>query len=360
MLLPLPLPTPHPKGGAARTDGLSPDTPYVISNLTTVAHIGTPVDLEEFFRTVSGRCDDRGAADLIRLSSVKIAVSYGHDRVRFLNAKEEADEDEDDEDEELVVHLKKLGIRVADGGGGDLSEGPNAPRCIRKHFGNQVTLVGHFVGVDGAMAVAGTGTRSTSTGGPRVNIKVFQNGAVQITGARTLAHAHEIPEAVIAILRSVRPSPPVLSPDDLRCTDARVCLINAQFRLGMEVDRRALVRVMRGSFPRTICSFEPCVHAAVKIQLMHNQHPPTASDGVCRCSPESRCRGKGRGAGDGQCRRVTILVFHSGCVTVTGAQTQAQVDAAYAFTLRVSDSDGHSRAGRTQDGGFDLSTPSVS
>lgn len=51
--------------------------------------------------------------------------------------------------------------------------------------------------------------------------------------------------------------------------------------------------------------------------------------GVCKCTCD--CDGKGSGCGMGNCQRITIAVFQSGCIIITGAQTCEQIDTAYKF-----------------------------
>ena len=59
---------------------------------------------------------------------------------------------------------------------------------------------------------------------------------------------------------------------------------------------------------------------------MHNTNN---TDGICIC--ENMCNGKGCGCGDGQCRRVTMAVFQSGKMLITGAQNMEQVKDSFNF-----------------------------
>ena len=51
--------------------------------------------------------------------------------------------------------------------------------------------------------------------------------------------------------------------------------------------------------------------------------------GICEC--ETICNGKGNGCGDGNCKKVTIAVFKSGKVIITGGQNQEQITESYRF-----------------------------
>ena len=55
----------------------------------------------------------------------------------------------------------------------------------------------------------------------------------------------------------------------------------------------------------------------------------TNFDGICDCS--EMCNVKGRADGDGDCKKVTIAVFKSGKVIITGGQHTDQLEKAYRF-----------------------------
>jgi hypothetical protein len=61
--------------------------------------------------------------------------------------------------------------------------------------------------------------------------------------------------------------------------------------------------------------------------------------GRCECAQrynaDAPCMGKGTGDGVGQCKKVTIAVFESGKILITGATSIPQVDAAYNFIVHV-------------------------
>ena len=51
--------------------------------------------------------------------------------------------------------------------------------------------------------------------------------------------------------------------------------------------------------------------------------------GTCGCS--RLCNGKGNGCGDGECKKVTIAVFKSGKIIITGGQNKDQINESYRF-----------------------------
>eukprot|EP00873_Tetraselmis_striata_P033708 jgi/Tetstr1/453972/TSEL_040891.t1 len=155
-------------------------------------------------------------------------------------------------------------------------------------------------------------------GGYDLNIKVFRNGNLQMTGARS---AEEGREAANLALGTVGGS----------VHRVRVQLMNCNFRISRRVNRHELHAVARDVYGMQ-SSFNPSIYPAVKIYYMYNSH----GDGRCRGDQE--CSGSGP---DACCKRVTLLVF-SGKVSkptssaiITGAVTHDQIQAAYGWLRRA-------------------------
>ena len=102
-------------------------------------------------------------------------------------------------------------------------------------------------------------------------------------------------------------------------------MINSDFSLGYRVKRDVIHReiVELGMYS----SYEPCIYPGVNIKYYFNQ---STNHGICQCS--QMCSGKGCGLGDGQCKRITILIFMSGEVTITGnPRCREQLDITHRF-----------------------------
>jgi hypothetical protein len=154
-----------------------------------------------------------------------------------------------------------------------------------------------------------------------VNIKVFRNGNVQMTGARSKQHGESSANAALCSYGGL-----VHSVD--------VHLMNCNFRVSHRINRDALHTIVRHEYGM-ISSFNPDIYPAVKIYFMYN----SKKDGRC---PAGGCVGKG-----GCCKRVTLLVFsgkpnrsHSSAIITGGVDTD-QVDAVHAWFSRLLQSHGH-------------------
>ena len=49
------------------------------------------------------------------------------------------------------------------------------------------------------------------------------------------------------------------------------------------------------------------------------------------------CKGQGTGDGDGECKRITMSIFRTGRIIITGAREIKQIEAAYSFLNKVFD-----------------------
>lgn len=167
-----------------------------------------------------------------------------------------------------------------------------------------------------------------------MNIKIFKNGNVQITGVKQIEQGREMIDILIDTIKTItKHEPNVVKDVSKLCNKGyKVALINSDFKIGFEVKRDRLHSVLINSYENK-CSFEPCIYPGVKIQYFWNS-TNREKDGICKCK-ESCFAGKGSGCGDGDCKKITIAVFQSGCIIITGAQNTQQIDDAYAFITDV-------------------------
>lgn len=185
----------------------------------------------------------------------------------------------------------------------------------KKRFDNQVTLVFRY--------------NEPKLGHVMVNSKIFKNGHVQMTGLKFVDQGKRAVDLIIDTLRAIAEKNPAVVEDaaQLQNVDYRVRLINCDFKIGFEIRRDKLHSLMTTKHG-VLCSFEPCIYPGCKIQYCYNREN-ALKDGICRCS--KRCLGKACGVGDGNCKKITIAVFQSGCIIITGGQTLDQIEEAYRF-----------------------------
>ena len=261
----------------------SSPTPYRVSTITAVGGVGSSVDIQAVF-------------DVADVGGKASAAADGESR-RFVFAS--------------------LGGETRGVDPGRLKRKRRGGAARKpKLFGNQVTTVIEEV--------------SGIHGGAFVNAKVFQNGRVQMTGVKDVDQGRRVLDWIVAELARMGV---VECRDRLAAVGYRVCLINTDFDLSLRVKRDLLLRCLRRHHPSVQTSFEPCIYPGLKIKYMWREGTDAAMAGCCTCA--ETCCGRGVGAADksGQCRKVSVAVFQSGKVIVTGAHTMKQIDDTYAFLL---------------------------
>jgi hypothetical protein len=86
-----------------------------------------------------------------------------------------------------------------------------------------------------------------------------------------------------------------------------------------------------------ICTYEPCIYPGVKIQYFLNKSPfnlQKQKEGIC-CCKNGICNGKGDGFTTQECKKITISVFQSGCILITGVTMKEHIEIAYNFIVEI-------------------------
>lgn len=160
------------------------------------------------------------------------------------------------------------------------------------------------------------------------NIKLFRNGNIQMTGVKRPEDGEWMIQEVAKELSAIaRNHPSVLkTPETLLPQRFKIRMINSDFALDYRVRRKELHQIMMDEYD-LITSYDPSSYPAAKCIYFWNQKNTT--QGTCSCGRP--CYGSGDGNGDGDCKKVTISVFQSGKILITGATSYQQIDDAYEF-----------------------------
>ena len=106
-------------------------------------------------------------------------------------------------------------------------------------------------------------------------------------------------------------------------------MINSDYSLEFKVDRLELYNLLI-SITKLLVTYEPERYPGVKISYYYNQNHNNY--GVCKCSKSMKCNGKGV---DLCCKKITIAIFQSGNIIITGARTEEQSHAAYSYVNEI-------------------------
>ena len=157
-----------------------------------------------------------------------------------------------------------------------------------------------------------------------INLKIFNNGKLQMTGVKKQGQAERAIEILISKLSSIQNKGDILDNFEIQQKDFKIVLINSDFHIRFKVKRDILHRIVTSN--GYYSSYEPSIYPGVNIKYYYNN---LYNDGICRCLGD--CSGKGLGMGDSDCKKITIAVFNSGNIIITGGQSNNQLNTAYEF-----------------------------
>jgi TATA-box binding protein (TBP) (component of TFIID and TFIIIB) len=153
-----------------------------------------------------------------------------------------------------------------------------------------------------------------------LNMKLFKNGSIQLTGCKNAEDFINVIEKICSILKkkhavisSKSPNlivnkPFVTNTDIMNISNLRnitIRMINSNFKIGFEINREELYNILLDDFIE--CSFEPIVHACVSVKYNYKDE-----------------------------KKISIFIFESGSVIITGATKSIHILEAYRFiSLRL-------------------------
>lgn len=150
-----------------------------------------------------------------------------------------------------------------------------------------------------------------------VNIKLFRNGSIQITGCKNVGHCLDALTKLCRELRKVKVvydpfaedgkkmvrKPFATKPENIdlvKVSNFIIHMINSNFAVDFRIDREELFRILTEENVR--CIYEPCVHACVNIKYNYKNTDI-----------------------------ISIFVFESGSIIITGAKNKDQIMRAYSY-----------------------------
>ena len=104
--------------------------------------------------------------------------------------------------------------------------------------------------------------------------------------------------------------------------------IDDKYTINYHIRRRELHKLLISDLYNNKCSFQPGIYQGVKLEFFWNSINKI-NNGLCTC--DTRCFGKASGNGAGYCKKVTIAIFESGSILITGGISFEQIDDAYKY-----------------------------
>lgn len=165
-----------------------------------------------------------------------------------------------------------------------------------------------------------------------INVKLFRNGGIQMTGVRTEKMSQDAIEWLVSHIQARCTKAPVFE-TETRIHKMQIQLVNTDFSIGAKIRRDALYKLLSEKYHLTV-SYEPSIYQGVKTKYFYNAvRPDHCPPGLCPC--DKLCKGTGDGTAIGECKKITISPFQTGQIIITGARTMHQIQEAYEFMKTV-------------------------
>ena len=162
-----------------------------------------------------------------------------------------------------------------------------------------------------------------------VNIKLFNNGKITLTGCKKELDGYY---ASCILLEELKKIPSIFMSlnenevNELKIVDYKITMINSDFNTNFKIDLIKLLNILNIKEKELFIKFNPEKYRGLIIGYFWNTSKKI-QDGKCNCI--SKCNGKGNGEGDGNCKKITISIFKSGSIIITGGRLVQQIEDAY-------------------------------
>ena len=188
----------------------------------------------------------------------------------------------------------------------------------RKSFYNQATVIMDYI--------------------KPINLKLFRNGSIHITGVVDEGQAQRAVGFLCDEIRAIYDKDTSITTGDINglgCRNWNIVMINSDFSCNFKIRREKLYEILDSRYGLVV-NYESDNYPGVKTSFYWNERDPQRS-GVCKCKVGKTCSGKGTGTLEPEdtCRKITISIFQSGKIIITGARNLQQIDDAYQFISKI-------------------------
>ena len=163
-----------------------------------------------------------------------------------------------------------------------------------------------------------------------VNMKIFNNGSCQLTGIPFESVAVDIIKKTKELIIKYN----VVENKEYEVSPIKVCLINSGFSVGKIIDRDELFDKLLDEYDFNV-NYEPGIYPGINLKYFWNEQTQGDSEHCGRCMCENYCEGNGCGTGNGFCRRISIMIFQSGQIIITGYCNIEQIQYIRNYLLKI-------------------------
>jgi TATA-box binding protein (TBP) (component of TFIID and TFIIIB) len=177
----------------------------------------------------------------------------------------------------------------------------------KNYFYNQITVV---MRID-------SGPCQDLNDAPKINIKLFKNGSVQMSGCKSVKNINIVLNKLIYKLKEIKAIMDdgklniiefIDEPDKITILNFKIDMINSNYKVNMQIDRDKLYNLLLKKKIKS--SYEPCIRACVIIKFTP-------------CEQNS------------EFKEVSIFVFQKGNIIITGARSRSHIISSYEYMNNI-------------------------
>ena len=152
---------------------------------------------------------------------------------------------------------------------------------------------------------------------PRINVKLFKNGSLQMSGCKNVENINIVLGKILEKLKAVKGKlednkiKEITFIDELSkiaINNFKIDMIYCNYKIQFEIDREKLYDLLKKK--KVKCIYEPCIRACVTIKFISTQ------DNI-------------------DSKEVSIFIFKKGNIIITGARSKKQVLEAYNYINNI-------------------------
>jgi len=159
-----------------------------------------------------------------------------------------------------------------------------------------------------------------------VNCKIFGNGSIQLSGIDVPSTGISTINNILKILKHLK-----IVENSAIISDYETTNINCKYVNKYEINQHNLFNLLKKM--GCLVLFDLSHYPGINFKYFSNIHNNN-KNGICQCSSPCVTK-KGHGYTKGSCRRITISIFRSGVLLITGARTYFQLNEVYEFIIQL-------------------------
>jgi TATA-box binding protein (TBP) (component of TFIID and TFIIIB) len=177
----------------------------------------------------------------------------------------------------------------------------------KNHFYNQITVI----------IRVSEGSFKDLSEEPKINMKLFKNGYIQMSGCKTVNNINIVLNKLIVRLSEVKgkledgkwiDKPFIEDLNAITVKDFKINMINSNYQVNMNIDREKLYSLLNKKKIKS--SYEPCIRACVIVKFTPIEDNPDQ-------------------------KVVSIFIFQKGNIIITGSRSKSHILSSYYYINNI-------------------------